>query len=70
MLGAALGLPTAHLDDHASYLASWLRILKADNRAILTAAAKAEEASAFLLRMGGRANLHTPDWQPALPLAA
>lgn len=49
MLGAELGLPTAHLDNHASYLASWLRVLKADNRAILTTAAKAEEASTYLL---------------------
>lgn len=52
MVGAELGLPTAHLDNHASYLASWLRVLKADSRAILSAAAKAEEASAFLLQFG------------------
>ena len=51
MIGAELGLPVAHLDDHASYLASWLKVLKADSRAILTAAAKAEEASAYLLAM-------------------
>lgn len=49
MLGAELGLPTAHLDNHASYLASWLRVLRADSRAIRTAAAKAEEASGYLL---------------------
>lgn len=54
MTGSELGLPTEHLDNHASYLASWLRVLKADNRAILSAAAKAEEASAFLLQFGGR----------------
>lgn len=54
MLGAELGLPVAHLDHHASYLASWLEVLKADSRAILTAAAKAEEASALLLRLGRR----------------
>lgn len=54
MLGAELGLPVAHLDHHASYLAAWLNVLKRDSRAILTAAAKAEEACALLLRLGGR----------------
>jgi antirestriction protein ArdC len=54
MLGAELGLPVAHLDHHASYLASWLKVLKADSRAILTVAAKAEEAASLLLRLGGR----------------
>ena len=38
--------------DHASYLGSWLKVLKTDARAILTAAAKAEEASAYLLKLG------------------
>jgi len=52
MVGAELGLPIDHLDDHASYLASWLRVLKADSRAILTAAAKAEEAASYLLGLG------------------
>ncbi|WP_445192788.1 ArdC family protein [Sphingomonas sp. Tas61C01] len=59
MVGAELGLPVDHLEDHASYLASWLKVLKADNRAILTAAAKAEEASAFLLGFARVA--HAPD---------
>jgi antirestriction protein ArdC len=54
MLGAELGLPVDHLDHHASYLASWLKVLKADSRAILTVAAKAEEASSLLLRLGRR----------------
>lgn len=52
MLGAELGLPVAHLDHHASYLASWLKVLKADSRAILTVAAKAEEAASLLLQLG------------------
>ena len=52
ILGAELGLPVEHLDHHASYLASWLKVLKADSRAILTIAAKAEEASSLLLRLG------------------
>ena len=53
MIGAELGLPVTHLDTHASYLAHWLRILKSDNRAILSAAAKAEQAADYLLRKAG-----------------
>ncbi|MET4232636.1 antirestriction protein ArdC [Bradyrhizobium sp. LA6.10] len=34
--------------DHAQYLAHWLKVLKADKRAIFTAASKAGEAVAFL----------------------
>ncbi len=34
--------------DHAQYLASWLAVLKADKKAIFTAASKASEAAAFL----------------------
>lgn len=52
MLGAELGLPVDHLDHHASYIASWLKVLKSDSRAILTVAAKAEEAASLLLRLG------------------
>ena len=54
MLGAELGLPVTHLDNHASYIEHWLKLLKDDDRAILTAAAKAEEASSLLLKLGGR----------------
>lgn len=58
MLGAELGLPVTHIDSHASYIEHWLRLLKDDDRAILTAAAKAEEAASLLLKLGGRV---TPD---------
>ena len=54
ILGAELGLPVAHLDHHASYIDHWIKLLRDDDRAILTAAAKAEEASELLLRLGGR----------------
>ena len=60
MIGAELGLPVDHLDDHASYLASWLKVLKTDSRAILTAAAKAEEASAFLLAFRAPGRVQEP----------
>jgi antirestriction protein ArdC len=74
MLGAELGLPVEHLDHHASYLASWLKVLKADSRAILTVAAKAEKAASLLLRLGrGQAptdSMHEPDAEDVELLAA
>lgn len=64
MLGAELGLPVSHLDSHASYIEHWLKLLKDDDRAILTAAAKAEEASSLLLKLGGRKTNHAEDDEP------
>lgn len=55
MLGAELGLPVTHLDSHASYIEHWLKLLRDDDRAILAAAARAEEAAGLLLGLGGRA---------------
>ncbi len=53
IIGAELGLPVAHLDSHASYIGHWLTLLRDDSRAILTAAARAEEAASLLLQLGG-----------------
>ena len=61
ILGAELGLPVAHLDNHASYVEHWLQLLRDDDRAILTAAAKAEEAATLLLRLGGRDPVEASD---------
>jgi antirestriction protein ArdC len=52
-LGAAFACATLDLSptlrsDHASYLDSWLQVLKADKRAIFTAAAHAQAAVDFL----------------------
>jgi antirestriction protein ArdC len=47
-LCADLGLSAEPRADHASYLASWIKVLKADSRAIFTAAAAAERAAGFL----------------------
>ena len=52
-LGAAftcahLGLSTEPREDHAQYLQSWLKVLKADKRAIFTAASKAQQAADWL----------------------
>lgn len=43
-----LGLPTELHDSHASYLANWLSVLRADKNAIFLAATKAEQAFAHL----------------------
>jgi antirestriction protein ArdC len=53
-LGAAftcvhLGLSTEPREDHAQYLQSWLRVLKADSRAIFTAASKAQQACDWMI---------------------
>lgn len=70
ILGAELGLPVAHLDHHASYIASWLELLKSDDRAILTAAAKAEEAASLLMRLGGVDKQQSSEGGNALQQAA
>lgn len=43
-----LGITQDTRADHAHYLAQWLKLLKDDNRAVFTAAAKASEAVAYL----------------------
>jgi antirestriction protein ArdC len=57
-LGAAftcahLGLSTEPREDHAQYLASWLRVLKADSKAVFTAASKAQHATDWLIARAG-----------------
>lgn len=46
---AHLGLDNEPRDDHAQYLASWLKVLKRDNRAIFTAASQAQKATDYLI---------------------
>jgi antirestriction protein ArdC len=40
--------------DHAQYIQSWLRVLKADKRAIFTAASKAQQAADYMIQQAGR----------------
>ena len=56
-LCADLELTPELRDDHASYIASWLKVLKSDQRAIFTAASHAQRAADFLhgLAAGKRA---------------
>jgi antirestriction protein ArdC len=50
---AHLGLSTEPRPDHAQYIASWLKVLKADRRAIFTAASKAQQAADYIIRESG-----------------
>lgn len=50
---ARLGLSMAPRPDHAAYLASWLKVLRADVSALFTAASKAQAASDWLADHAG-----------------
>ncbi|MFH8654628.1 ArdC family protein [Sphingomonas paucimobilis] len=69
---ADLGLPNVLHDSHASYVGHWLGILRGDKTAIIHAAAKAEQAFAYLKSFGSAAaegECHEDD-APAPALAA
>lgn len=58
-LGSAYTMARLELDltprlDHAQYIASWLKVLKADKRAVFTAASKAQQAADFMVQMADR----------------
>jgi antirestriction protein ArdC len=46
---AALGFDNPARDDHAAYLQAWIKVLKADPKAFITAAGKAQAAADFIL---------------------
>ena len=54
---ADLGMTAEPREDHAAYLSHWLRVLKADKRAIFTAAAHAQRAADFLHQPQGAAHV-------------
>ena len=47
-LNADLGILNTTLPDHADYLSNWIKILRNDKKAILTAAAQASKAHGFI----------------------
>jgi Zincin-like metallopeptidase len=49
---AELGISHATRDDHAAYLAHWVRILRQDPRHLWTVAGDAETAADYLLNLG------------------
>lgn len=53
-LCADLGITLEVREDHASYLVSWLQVLKADSKAIFAAAAHAQKACDFLSKLPNR----------------
>ena len=58
-LCADLDLTPEVREDHAAYIATWLEVLKNDKRAIFSAAAHAQKAADYLIR------LQTKDSEPA-----
>jgi antirestriction protein ArdC len=52
-IGATIGLPADHLEDHASYIDGWLKALSDNPSAFLTAASKAQAAADWVLREMG-----------------
>jgi antirestriction protein ArdC len=52
-VGAQIGLPADHIEDHAAYIGSWLAALDDSPSAFLTAAAKAQTAADYLLGLMG-----------------
>ena len=47
-VGADIGIAPMVLDEHAAYIGSWLKVLKGDKRAIITAASHAGKAADFM----------------------
>ena len=67
-LGAAfvcahLGLSTEPREDHAQYIQSWLKVLRADKRAIFTAASKAQQAADYLTARAEERAKRAAGWQ-------
>lgn len=58
---ARLGLEPTVRDDHASYVAHWVRVLKSDERAVVTAASNAQRATDFLVGLTEPAEQAEPE---------
>jgi antirestriction protein ArdC len=55
VVGAVIGLPADHIEDHAAYIGEWIGVLQDNPNGFLTAAAKAQIAADYLLRLMGEA---------------
>lgn len=64
MVLGAHGYAVDPRQDHAPYIESWLRVLKADAKAIITIASKAQAAADFLLEAAGVRLKDTPAAHP------
>lgn len=58
MICADLGLSIEPRPDHAGYIASWLKVLRADKRAIFTAASKAQQIADWMHAQQGNVSRH------------
>lgn len=65
-----LGLPNILHDSHASYVGHWLGILRGDKTAIIHAAAKAEQAFAYLKAFSSAASEPKRGEAPAEPMVS
>lgn len=63
-IGARLGIVGEHIDNHAAYLASWLKALRNDKRAIFRAAALAQTAADMVLANAGTVTKPEPVTAP------
>lgn len=63
-LCARLGLEPRIQQDHAPYVEHWLKVLKADKRAIFTAASHAQRAADYLLKLTGESFETDEERQP------
>ena len=69
-VGAILGLRPSHIEDHAAYIGSWLKVLKDDKRFIFTAAGHAQRAVNLLESYQPGAALANADGASAQEAAA
>ncbi len=63
---ARLGIAAEPREDHAAYLADWLKVLKSDKRAIFTAASKAQAACDLLFDLAEKGE-KKPVERPSVP---
>lgn len=62
-LCADLGLESEPRPDHAAYIANWLQVLKSDNRAIFTAASKAQTAADYVHGLQPKPEMTEEQWR-------
>ncbi|MBN2715307.1 MAG: antirestriction protein [Deltaproteobacteria bacterium] len=65
-----VGIPQQALEDSASYIASWLKVLKNDNRMIVFAASQAEKAAQYILNEQKEENEDDKGSEPSGDIAA
>lgn len=60
IIGAMIGLPPHHFEDHATYIADWLGAVRDEPRAFFSAAAKAQAAVDWLVAAAGPVDASAP----------